>query len=62
MWFLPYSIGLFLGIQIGKELNPNYRYFLHKYNKVNFDYYKKIVGFVMAYSFRDPNENVKIVF
>lgn len=38
--FVFYFIGLFLGIQIGKEQNPNYRYFLNKYNTVNKNYYK----------------------
>lgn len=38
--FTCYFIGLFLGIQIGKNQNPNYRYLLNKYNKVNTDYYK----------------------
>jgi len=40
MWFFPYSIGLFLGIQIGKQQSPSYNYLLNKYNKVNTDYYK----------------------
>jgi hypothetical protein len=40
MWFFPYSLGLFLGIQIGKQQSPNYIYLLNKYNKVNTDYYK----------------------
>ena len=35
-----YSIGLFLGIQIGKEKNSNYNYLINKYNKVNTEYYK----------------------
>ena len=35
-----YSIGIFLGIQIGKSISPNYTYLLNKYNKVNTDYYK----------------------
>ena len=39
-FFFPYSIGLFLGIQIGKEINPTYTYLVNKYNKVNTDYYK----------------------
>lgn len=35
-----YSIGLFLGIQIGKQTNPTYVFLMNKYNKVNYDYYK----------------------
>jgi hypothetical protein len=38
--FFCYSFGIFLGIQIGKGINPNYTYLLNKYNKVNTDYYK----------------------
>ena len=35
-----YSIGVFLGIQIGKQMNPNYQHLLNIYNRVNTDYYK----------------------
>ena len=41
-----YSIGVFLGIQVGKEIgkskqmNPNHQYLLNIYNRVNTDYYK----------------------
>ena len=35
-----YSIGIFLGIQIGKEINPTYNYLMNKYKKVNTEYYK----------------------
>jgi uncharacterized protein YdcH (DUF465 family) len=38
MWFFPYSLGLFLGIQIGKHENANYKNLLNKYNKLNDDY------------------------
>jgi len=37
---LMYSIGVVLGIQVGKQMNPNYQYLLNKHNKVNTDYYK----------------------
>lgn len=37
--FFAYSMGLFLGIQIGKNINPTYEYLINKYNKVNTDYY-----------------------
>jgi hypothetical protein len=37
--YTAYSIGIFLGIQIGKDINPNYQYLLNKY-KLNKDYYK----------------------
>jgi hypothetical protein len=43
-----YSLGIFLGIQMGKELNPNYTYLLHKYNKFNSEYYK---NYQMDYHF-----------
>lgn len=42
-YFLPYftySVGLFLGIQVGKQQNINYRYFLNKNDKVITEYYK----------------------
>ncbi len=39
-----YSIGVVLGIQVGKEIgklkNPNYQHLLNIYNRVNTDYYK----------------------
>jgi hypothetical protein len=35
-----YSVGILLGTQIGKEMNPNYNYLINKYNKVNTEYYK----------------------
>ena len=35
--FFAYSIGMFLGIQIGKTINPTYQYLLNKYNKINTD-------------------------
>jgi hypothetical protein len=35
-----YSLGLFLGIQVGKEIHPSYNYLINKYNKVNAEYYK----------------------
>jgi len=35
-----YSIGLFLGIQIGKTINPTYQYLLDNYRRVNIEYYK----------------------
>jgi hypothetical protein len=38
--YTAYSIGIFLGIQIGKEKNPNYQYLLNKYSRLNKDYYK----------------------
>lgn len=38
--FFAYSIGMFLGIQIGKTINPTYQYLLNKYNKINTDYYR----------------------
>ena len=43
-----YSVGVFLGIQIGKETNPSYKYLMNKYNKVNIDYYK---NYQMNYRF-----------
>jgi hypothetical protein len=39
-FFFPYMFGMFLGIQIGKQQSPTYTYLMHKYNKVNTDYYK----------------------
>jgi hypothetical protein len=38
--FFSYSLGIFLGIQIGKGMNPTYTYLSNKYNKVNTEYYK----------------------
>lgn len=38
--FFTYSLGLFLGIQIGKEQNPNYKYYVNNQNRSNTDYYK----------------------
>jgi len=46
--YFAYSLGVFLGIQIGKGLNPNYTYLLDKYNKVNSEYYK---NYQMNYRF-----------
>lgn len=40
MWLFPYSLGLFLGIQIGKTINPSWQYLENKYRKVNSNYYK----------------------
>ena len=28
----------------------------------DFEYYKRVTGFIMAYSFRDPNEDVILQF
>jgi hypothetical protein len=39
-WFFSYSIGVFLGIQIGKKHNPSYIYLMNKYSTVNTEYYK----------------------
>lgn len=36
--YFSYSIGIVVGIQIGKQLNPNYMYLQNKYDKNN--YYK----------------------
>ncbi len=39
-FFFPYSLGIFLGIQLGKEMNPTYAYLINKYNQVNVNHYK----------------------
>lgn len=40
MFLFPYSLGLFLGIQIGKTINPSWQYLLYENRKVNSNYYK----------------------
>lgn len=43
---------------ISITLNKIFKKIVKSEKCFDFDYYKKIVGFIMAYSFRDPNEDV----